>query len=186
MDQRVRSSSEDILAEPIRGGYSLTTQQRRTVDLAGKINGWGSDLDPATRPGVPRDKAPEIGVESLYPPIQPQVPRIKIHKSNEHGQLTPVFGTSCPPQGLSGVIRDVAYRFSEGQLPHWLTLLLADRVNVVEDLVGDLARLRVPNLAKELGLAAQWRYNRAGFVQGVAIASVCVVGLLVYTRSRRR
>ena len=58
MDQRVRSSSEDILAEPIPGGYSLSTEQRRSVDLAGRINGWGSDLDPATRPGVPRDKAP--------------------------------------------------------------------------------------------------------------------------------
>jgi hypothetical protein len=185
MDQRVRSSSEDILAEPIPGGYSLSTEQRRSVDLAGRINGWGSDLDPAMRPGVPRDKAPEIGVETLYPPIQQQVPRVKIHKSTEHGKLTPVFGTSCPPQGLSGAIRDFAYQFSEGRLPHWLTLLLADRVNVVEDVVGDLARGRVPNLAKELGLAAQWRYNRAGFLRGAAIAGVCVVGLMVFRRSRR-
>lgn len=186
MDQRVRSSSQDILAEPVPGGYSLSTEQRRSVDFADTINGWGSDLDPATRPGVPRDKAPDIGVESLYPPIEQQVPKIKIHKSIEHGKLTPVFGTSCPPQGLSGAIRDFAYRFSEGQLPHWLTLLLADRVNVVEDIAGDLARLRVPNLAKELGLAAQWRYNRAGFVKGAAIAGLCVIGLVAYTRSRRK
>ena len=186
MDQRVRSSSEDILAEPIPGGYSLSTEQRRSVDLAGRIKGWGSDLDPATRPGVPRDKAPEIGVESLYPPIEQQVARVKIHKSNEHGKLTPVFGTSCPPKGLSGVIRDFAYRFSEGQLPHWQTLLLADRVDVVEDVLGDLARLRVPNLVKEIGLGAQWRYNRAGFVKGAAIAGLCLVGLVAYARSRRR
>jgi hypothetical protein len=186
MDQRIRSSSQDILAEPIPGGYSPTTQQRRSVDLAATINGWGSDLDPATRPGVPRDKAPEIGVESLYPPIEPQVARIKIHKSNEHGQLTPVFGTSCPPHGMSGALRDFAYGFSEGQLPHWLTLLLADRVNVVEGLIGDLARLRVPNLPKELGLAAQWRYNRAGVLRGAAFAGLCVIGLVAYTRSRRR
>ena len=186
MDQRVRSSSEDILAEPVRGGYSLSTDQRRSVDLAAQIPGWGSDLDPAMRPGVPRDKAPEIGAESLYPDIEPQVPKVKIHKSNEHGRLPPVFGTACPPSGLSGAIRDVAYRFSEGQLPHWLILLLADRVNVVEDVVGDLARLRVPNLVKELGLAAQWRHNRSGVVKGAAIAGLCVVGLVVYTRSRRR
>jgi hypothetical protein len=187
MDQRVRSSSEDILADPIPGGYSLSTQQRRSVDLAERIKGWGSDLDPTVRPGVPRDKAPEIGVESLYPPIEPQVPRVKIHKSIEHGQLTPVFGTSCPPKGLSGLIRDFAYRqWSEGQLPHWQTLMLADRINVVEDLLGDLARGRPPNLVKELGLAAQWRYNRAGFVKGAAIAGLCVVGLLAYARARRR
>ena len=186
MDQRVRSSSEDIVADPIPGGYSLSTEQRRSVDLADRINGWGSDLDPATRPGVPRDKAPEIGVESLYPPIQQQVARVKIHKSIEHGKLTPVFGTSCPPKGLSGLIRDFAYRrFSEGQLPHWQALMLADRVNVVEDVLGDLARLRPPNLVKELGLAAQWRYNRAGFLKGTAIAGLCVIGLVVYARSRR-
>jgi len=185
MDQRVRSSSEDILAEPIPGGYSLSTEQRRSVDLADTINGWGSDLDTAKRPGVPRDKAPEIGVESLYPRIQQQVPKVKIHKSNEHGKLTPVFGTSCPPQGLSGAIRDFAYRFSEGQLPHWQVLMLADRVNVVEDVLSDLAQLRVPNLIKELGLGAQWRYNRAGFLKGAAIAGFCVVGLMAYRRSRR-
>src|SRR4051812_49526068 len=124
MDQRVGSSSDDILADPIPGGRGLTTHDRRNVDLSSTIKGWGSDLDPATRPGVPRDKAPEIGVESLYPPIQRQVPQIKIHKSTEHGQLTPVFGTSCPPKGLSGLIRDFAYRrFSQGQLPHWQTLM---------------------------------------------------------------
>src|SRR4051812_42795499 len=186
MDQRVRSSSQDILAEPIPGGYSPTTEERGSVDLASRIKGWGSDLDPARRPGVPRDKAPHIGVESLYPPIEPQVAKVKIHKSNEHGQLTPVFGTSSPPRGLSGLIRDFAYRFSEGQLPHWQTLMLADRINVVEDIVGDLARLRPPNLVKELGLAAQWRYNRAGFLRGAAIAGVCVVGLVAYLRARRR
>jgi hypothetical protein len=182
MDQRVRSSSQDILAEPIPGGYSPTTQQRLAVDLADTIKGWGSDLDPGTRPGVPRDKAPEIGVESLYPPIEPQVARIKIHKSNEHGQMPPVFGTSCPPKGVSGALRDVAYRFSEGQLPHWLTLLLADRVNVVEDLVSEIAQLRIPNLPKELGLAAQWRHNRTGMIKGAAIAGLCVIGFIAYRR----
>jgi hypothetical protein len=61
---------------------------------------------------VPCDKAPQLGVELLYPPITQQVPKIKIHKSTEHGQLTPVFGTSCPPHGLSGMIRDFGYKFS--------------------------------------------------------------------------
>src|SRR4051794_2703634 len=105
MDQRVGSSSQDILKEPVHGGFSLTTTQREVVDLAAHIPGWGSDLDRSRRPGVPRDKAPEIGVESLYPPIPRQIPKARIHKSTEHGQLTPVFGTSCPPHGLSGRIR---------------------------------------------------------------------------------
>jgi hypothetical protein len=93
-----------------------------------------------------------------------------------------VFGTSCPPKGVSGALRDVAYRFSEGQLPHWLTLLLADRVNVVEDLVSEIAQLRIPNLPKELGLAAQWRHNRTGMIKGAAIAGLCVIGFIAYRR----
>jgi hypothetical protein len=32
----------------------------------------------------------------------------------EHKFLTPVFGTSCPPRGVSGALRKLAYRkFSE-------------------------------------------------------------------------
>jgi hypothetical protein len=45
------------------------------------FRGWGFDLDPAVRPGVPRDKAPELGAEWLYPPFPAQEPRVKIHKS---------------------------------------------------------------------------------------------------------
>ena len=55
MEQRVRSSSEDILAEPVPSGYSLSTTERRAVDLADRIPGWGSDLEAANRPGIPRD-----------------------------------------------------------------------------------------------------------------------------------
>src|SRR5947209_18090622 len=105
MDQRVRSSSEDILADPIPGGYSLTTEQRRSADLASRIKGWGSDLDPATRPCVPRDKAPELGVETLYPPIQRHMSKVNIPKSIEHGHLPPVLDTTCPPRGLDDAIR---------------------------------------------------------------------------------
>ncbi|MET8352074.1 MULTISPECIES: BBE domain-containing protein [unclassified Micromonospora] len=44
--------------------------------------------------------------------------------------LTPVFGTSCPPKGLSGVIRRYSSRrYSEGRAAHWLLLLAADNFN---------------------------------------------------------
>ena len=185
MDQLLGSSSEDVLERPIPGGHSLTTAERRSVDLSSTIPGWGSDLDPAVRPGVPRDKAPQIGPEFLYPPIEQQQPPFRIHKSTEHARLTPVFGTSCPPTGLSGRMRDFGYKFSEGRLARWLTLLAADRVNVVEDVLGDLARLHVPNIPKEMGLKSELMYNRAGFARKVAIAEVCVVAYLIYSRSRR-
>lgn len=185
MEQLLGSSSEDVLAVPVQGGRGLTTLDRRGVDLSASIKGWGSDLDPAMRPGVPRDKAPEIGGESLYPDFPQQVPTVKIHKSTEHARLTPVFGTSCPPKGLSGALRDIAYRYSEGRFTRWLTLLLADRVDVVEDVAGDIARGRVPNLVEEMGLRSEWRYNRDGVIRKAAIAGVILAGFVLYTRSRR-
>jgi hypothetical protein len=186
MDQRVGSSSTDVLAVPVRGGRALTTPQRQAVDLSSTINGWGSDLDLARRPGVPRDKAPDIGVESLYPSIEQQVSKVKIHKSTEHARMTPVFGTSCPPRGLSGRLRDLGYSFSEGRLARWMTLVAADRVNVVEDVLGDLAQFRVPNVVKEMGLKSELRYNRAGLARKAAVAGLCVVAGVLYARSRRR
>ncbi|HEY0879254.1 MAG TPA: hypothetical protein VGE10_12460, partial [Zeimonas sp.] len=68
MEQQLGTSSEDVLAWPVPGGRALTTRERHEVDLSSHIRGWGSDLDRSTRPGVPRDKAPEIGREALYPP----------------------------------------------------------------------------------------------------------------------
>jgi len=135
--QILGSSSDDRLQRPVPGGTSLTTEERRTVDRSGEIAGWGSDLDPAMRPGVPRDPMPQLGAESLYIDVVQQSPPHRIHKSTEHGRLTPVFGTSCPPRGLSGRMRDFAYRFSEGRLSRWVTLLAADRVNTVEGVVAD-------------------------------------------------
>lgn len=186
MDQTLGSSSEDVLAQPVRGGRGLTTQDRTSVDLSSSIPGWGSDLDPSARPGVPMDKAPDIGVEALYPDIEQQVPRVKIHKSTEHARLTPVFGTSCPPRGLSGLIRDYAYKMSEGRISHWLLLMLADRVNVVEDFATDLAHFRVPNIPKEMGLKAEWKYNRQGVIRKVAIVGIALGVLSLVMKRRQR
>jgi len=184
MEQVLGASSQQELSRPVSGGRGLTTQDRQRVDHSPTIPGWGSDLARERRPGVPRDKAPDIGVEHLYPPIEKQFPRIKIHKSTEHGRLTPVFGTSCPPSGLSGRIRDFGYRFSEGRLSRWLSLLVADRVNMMEGIVSDLAQGHVPNIPKEMGLKSELRYNAAGFATKVAIAVVGSAALLAYLRRR--
>jgi hypothetical protein len=186
MEQLIGSSSQDVLRRPVRGGRSLTTAERESIDLSSRIKGWGSDLDPRVRPGVPRDKAPQLGVEHLYPPIKQQPPLVKIHKSTEHGRLTPVFGTSCPPAGLSGRIRDFGYKFSEGRLARWMTLIFADRVNVVEDVLSDLAHGRIPNIPKEMGLKSELKYNRAGFAKKVAIGAVVAYALIKYARRRSK
>lgn len=186
MEQTLGSSSVDVLAIPVQGGPGLSTGQRQAVDLTASIPGWGSDLASSTRPGVPRDKAPDIGVETLYPPIEPQTPRIRIHKSTEHARLTPVFGTSCPPSGISGRIRDFAYRYSEGRrIAHWLMLMLADRVNVVEGLVDDVAHRHVPNIPKEVGLKSAWKHNPGGVVMGGLATALVVAAVVAYSRRDR-
>lgn len=186
MDQFLGSSSEDVLEVPVRGGRSLTTAERRDVDLSSIIPGWGSDLDPAVRPGVPMDKAPDIGVEHLYIDVEPQVPKFKIHKSTEHARMPPVFGTSCPPSGLSGRIRDFAYTLSEGRLSRWVLLMSADRVNVVEDVLSELSRFQIPNIPKEMGFTADLKYNRKGVIKGAALIGVGVLALIAISSARKK
>lgn len=186
MEQLLGKSSEDILATPQKGGRSLSTKERETLDLSNQIVGWGSDLDPAVRPGVPMDKAPHLGVETLYPNFEQQVPRAKVHKSVEHAKLTPVFGNVCPPKGLSGIIRDVAYGYSEGQLKHWLLLMGADRVDVAEEILSDLIHLRGPNILHELGFRAELKYNKKGLTQAAAVVGVGALAFMVVRGINRR
>ncbi len=102
-------------------------------ELRARIPGWGVDLDPKDRPSNPREKFdPDLnGAHWDFPERQPEKwPR---ERSIEHAFLTPVFGTSCPPKGLSGIMRKYAYRrFSEARAAHWLILIAADRVDSVE------------------------------------------------------
>ncbi len=110
---------------------------------------------------------------------------VKVLHSIERPGLTPVYGTSVPPSGLSGRLREAAFRYSEGDLRHWTLLLLADRVNVGEGLLSDLAQGRVPNVFAEMGLAMEWRYNRAGFVRKALVLGA-VVGVGVWLLRHRR
>lgn len=102
------------------------------------IVGWGADLDSANRPAVPKERTPPR-LEGVHWDVPEQQPvRVEILHSIERPGITPVFGTAVPPSGLSGVIRRRAFRRSENDLRHWLLLLAADRVNVVEGLLEDL------------------------------------------------
>ena len=82
------------------------------------------------------------------------------------------------------MLRYRAYRFSEGRQSRWMTLMLADRVNVVEDLLRDLSHGRLPNLAREMGLRTELQYNRAGFMRKVAVAGLLVAGVVAYRSLR--
>jgi hypothetical protein len=125
-------------------------------EVRARIPGWGVDLDPADRPSVPREVFdPTLsGAHWEYPDEQPE--KFPRERSIEHAQLTPVFGTSCPPKGLSGVMRKFAYRkYSEARAAHWLILLAADRVDVLESTVMDALRGRPDNPLTETGVLAE-------------------------------
>ncbi|MFV9632618.1 hypothetical protein [Mycobacterium neumannii] len=127
-------------------------------DLRARIPGWGADLDPADRPSVPKLKAVDTGAHWDFPERQPEKwPR---QRSIEHKFLTPVFGTSTPPRGLSGAIRRYSYRtYSEGRAAHWLLLILADRVDAVEHHLQSLLSLRPDNPITQTGVKTELTHN---------------------------
>lgn len=128
-----------------------------TQELRERIPGWGVDLDPKDRPSVPRERSdPQVtGAHWDFPERQPEKwPR---ERSIEHKFLTPVFGTSTPPRGLSGMMRKYAYRsFSEARAAHWLILLAADRVDAVEHHLRSLGTLRPDNPVTETGVLSEF------------------------------
>lgn len=130
-------------------------------ELRARIPGWGVDLDPKDRPSNPREKVdPDLnGAYWDFPERQPEKwPR---ERSIEHAFLTPVFGTSCPPKGLSGIMRKYAYRrFSEARAAHWLILIAADRVDSVESNLRSYLTLHPDNPITETGILSE--YSRHG------------------------
>lgn len=111
-----------------------------------EIQGWGADREMTARPGVPMEHAPKSarGAHWEQPVRQPQSVPIT-HRYD--APVTPVFGTAQPPKGLSGRLRRTAYRIPEWRARHWLLLLLADRVDMVESAASEaLERLRTSEL----------------------------------------
>jgi hypothetical protein len=82
------------------------------------------------------------------------------------------------------MIRRAAFKLSENDIRHWLMLLVADRVNMVEGIGEDLARGHIPNVFAEMGIKAELKHNPAGLVKKAAITTA-VVGGVWYLMSRR-
>ncbi len=128
--------------------------------LRARIPGWGADLDPKDRPSVPRLQFQDdlSGAHWQFPDRQPE--RWPRERSIEHEMLTPVFGTSCPPKGISGVMRRYAYRrHSEAKAAHWLILLAADRVDAWESHLRSFATLRPDNPITETGVLSEFSHH---------------------------
>ena len=152
------------------------------------IPGWGADLDPADRPAYPKERIPARlpGLHWEEPPQQEA--HVEVLCSTERDStITPVFGSTVPPSGLSGVIRRLAFKYSENDLRHWMILLAADRTNVVEGIACDLARGHVPNVLGEMGIRAAWKHDRAGVLRKAAVGMALTATIMVLrNRAKRR
>ena len=152
------------------------------------IPGWGVDIDLENDPTYPyRDRSADRGLSKDWnrPPVQR--PEVEILQSIEHVRQPAVVGTSTPPTGLSGMIRRVAFRYSESHWAHWLMLMGADRINVVEGIVQDLGRARIPNIPAEMGIRSEWKHNKMGLAKKVAVtAAISALAYALLARSRKR
>ena len=142
------------------------------------IPGWGMDADPDNDPTYPMKNWNGADHERIHYEKAPQQPvNIEVLCSIERPNITRVFGTSTPPAGLSGAIRRWAFKYSEGKATHWMGLILADRVNVIEGVINDLKQGIVPNLIEEHGWKAEWQHNRKKFIARIATKAIAVTAI---------
>lgn len=142
------------------------------------IPGWGMDADPENEPTYPMKNYTGDDHLRLNYERSPQQPKtIEVLHSNERPGLTAVFGATVPPSGLSGVIRRYAFKHSEDRYRHWIPLIMADRINMIEGIIDDVKKGHLPNMIKERGLAMEWKYNRAGLIKKAAAATLAVIVL---------
>lgn len=142
-----------------------------------QIKGWGVDADPENDPTYPlrkRTNEEHRGYSWPRPTQQPQL--VEVLSSPERPHLPAVFGTSVPPSGLSGVIRRMAFRNSESSYVRWMSLVLADRLGVMEGIIDDLRQGHIPNIFAEKGLKSEWKYNRSNFIMKIG-ATALAAGL---------
>ncbi|MFL5763533.1 MAG: hypothetical protein ACJ77K_06275 [Bacteroidia bacterium] len=149
-----------------------------------KIKGWGIDTDPKNEPTYPikhytGDDHKRINWER--PALQPV--SVEVLVSTERPNVSAVYGSPNPPSGLSGVLRRNAFKYSENRLKHWLRLLIADRIDIVEGIFSDIFHGRVPRLAKERGWGALWKYAPGILIRKIIVRLLiltAVVTLIVY------
>jgi hypothetical protein len=151
------------------------------------IPGWGIDANPDNNPTYPmknRNGADHQRLNYERPPQQPET--VEILQSIERPTITRVFGATTPPSGLSGMIRRFAFKYSESTYAHWVPLVMADRIGVVEGIIDDLKKGIVPNIFAEKGWKAEWKYNRKGMIRNIAVGIVAATVLIAWTSRKKK
>ncbi len=151
----------------------------KTAQDFAHIPGWGIDADPKNDPTYPmRHRTTDAHSDADYerPTRQADFPETLM--SIERPSLPAVIGNSVAPSGLSGMIRRLAFKYSENHYGHWLPLLLADRINMIEGVVSDLAHGHIPNLIAEKGYKTEWKYGRARLITKLATTAAVIGGVV--------
>ncbi|MDB5190882.1 MAG: hypothetical protein JWQ96_445 [Segetibacter sp.] len=166
-------------------------RDRSIADSYKHINGWGIDADPENDPTYPMKEwnGSDHQRFNYDKPQEQQLINVEVLHSIERPGVTRVFGASTPPSGLSGMIRRYAFKFSESTYAHWVPLVLADRIGVVEGYLDDFRHGIIPNPFAERGWQAEWKYNRKGAVKNIAIATVVTAGicaLIIQSRKNKK
>jgi len=135
------SSAEDIQRH---SGYKAVQAPQRPA-------WWGVDRELSRRPGVPMMRPPEPWPNARLDiePMDPALSAVFKH-GRPNKEWPPVFGTTCPPKGLSGLIRKWAASYPDHKPQHWLLKLLGDRVDSAEHRLKKLAPVALPLAAAGL------------------------------------
>jgi hypothetical protein len=102
------------------------------------VPGAAIDANRARRPGVPMETEPRPVGSAHWAAPERQTDPGNVLKRRGLSELTPVFGTSVAPRGISGAIRRAAYDLPEHYATHWLLLLLSDRIDALEGAIEEI------------------------------------------------
>lgn len=150
-----------------------------TADKFAHIKGWGIDADPKNDPTYPMRTRMNVAEDPGWERPTQQTENVEVLHSNERPDVTAVFGTTSPPSGLSGMIRRMAFGQSENEYGHWLPLVLADRINVVEGIIEDISHGIFPNILAEKGYKGKFEHDKAGAIYRIAVGTLLTVGTIV-------
>ena len=160
---------------------------KKTAQDFAHISGWGIDADPKNDPTYPNRHrtGEEHDGRSWERPTQQVLDREVLH-SIERPDYTAVVGNSVPPSGLSGMIRRFAFKYSENSYLHWLPLVMADKVNVVEGLLDDLAHGTVPNIWAEKGYNSEWKHDKKSLFIKLGTVAALTAGVVYLMTSNNK
>jgi hypothetical protein len=167
--------------------YGMAADATMSAEDYNRIPGWGIDADDENDPTYPMKHYTGADHQRIYYEKPPQQPvDMEILHSIERPTVSRVYGHTLPPKGLSGMIRRKAFQYSEANAFHWMGLILADRVNMVEGLIEDFSNGYVPNIFAERGWNAEWKYNKKGVIKEVLIGAALITGAIAYSAAKKK